>query len=140
MLKKIDHIGIAVEGIERALAFYRDALGLEAELEEVPDQRARLAMLRVGESRIELLESTSPDGTIARFIAKRGEGVHHICFQVQDIEAALAHLREHGARLIDETPRVGAGGRRVAFVHPASASGVLIELSEALPGTDPSET
>ncbi len=139
MLKKIDHIGIAVESIEQALGFYRDALGLEAELEEVPAQQVRVAMLGVGESRVELLESTSPEGPIGRFIAKRGEGIHHICFQVADIEAALAQLRAHGARLIDDKPRVGAGGHRIAFVHPASASGVLIELSEAPLRKDPSE-
>jgi len=133
MLKKIDHIGVAVESLAQALRFYRDTLGLEAELEEVPDQQVRVAMLQVGESHIELLESTSPDGPVGRFLAKRGEGIHHICFQVEDIEAALAQLRAHGARLLDERPRVGAGGHRIAFVHPASASGVLIELSEALP-------
>jgi methylmalonyl-CoA epimerase len=139
MLKKIDHIGVAVESLAQALRFYRDTLGLEAELEEVPDQQVRVAMLQVGESHIELLESTSPDGPVGRFLAKRGEGIHHICFQVEDIEAALAQLRAHGARLLDERPRVGAGGHRIAFVHPASASGVLIELSEASFRTDPSE-
>ncbi len=133
MLDKIDHIGIAVQSLEAALGFYRDALGLPAEIEEVPEQQVRIAMLPVGESRIELLESTSPEGPIGRFLAKRGEGIHHICFAVADIEQALAQLREQGARLIDRQPRAGAGGHRVAFLHPASAHGVLIELSEAPP-------
>ena len=133
MLDKIDHIGIAVQSLEAALGFYRDALGLRVEIEEVPEQQVRVAMLPVGESRIELLESTSPEGPIGRFLAKRGEGIHHICFAVADIEQALAQLRGQGARLIDQQPRVGAGGHRVAFLHPASAHGVLIELSEAPP-------
>ncbi|HOR00846.1 MAG TPA: methylmalonyl-CoA epimerase [Anaerolineae bacterium] len=133
MLNKIDHIGIAVRNLDEALRFYRDALGLEVEIEEVPAQQVRVAMLPIGESRIELLESTSPDGPIGRFIEKRGEGIQHICIQVADIAAALEQLRAHGVRLIDREPRIGAGGHRVAFLHPASASGVLIELSEALP-------
>ncbi len=132
MVGRIDHIGIAVQSLEAALGFYRDALGLETEIEEVPAQQVRVAMLPVGESRIELLESTSPEGPIGRFIEKRGEGIQHICFQVADIEKALEDLRARGIKLIDRQPRIGAGGHRVAFIHPASANGVLIELSEAL--------
>jgi methylmalonyl-CoA/ethylmalonyl-CoA epimerase len=126
---KIDHIGIATRGIEDALAFYRDALGLNvAETEEVAEQRVRVAMLPIGESRIELLEATTEDSPIARFLEKRGPGIHHIAVRVDDIRAALADLRQKGARLIDEEPRTGAGGCLVAFVHPSSTGGVLLEL------------
>jgi methylmalonyl-CoA epimerase len=133
MIDRIHHVGIAVESLEAALGFYRDTLGLTAEIEEVPAQQVRVAMLPVGESRLELLETTSPDGPIGRFLARRGEGMHHICLEVKDIERALSRLWEQGARLIDRQPRIGAGGQRVAFLHPASACGVLIELSEASP-------
>ena len=130
---KIDHIGIATRGIEDAMTFYRDALGLDtAETEEVPDQKVRVAMLPIGESRIELLEATSADSPISRFLEKRGPGIHHIAVQVDDIRAALANLREKGARLIDEEPRQGAGGCLVAFVHPSSTGGVLLELVEKM--------
>ena len=126
---KIDHIGIATRGIEEAMAFYRDALGLAVtETEEVAEQRVRVAMLPVGESRIELLEATSDDSPIARFLEKRGPGIHHIAVRVDDIRAALANLNQKGARLIDEEPREGAGGCLVAFVHPSSSGGVLLEL------------
>jgi methylmalonyl-CoA/ethylmalonyl-CoA epimerase len=126
---KIDHIGIATRGIEDALAFYRDALGLNvAETEEVAEQRVRVAMLPIGESRIELLEATTEDSPIARFLEKRGPGIHHIAVRVDDIRAALADLRQKGARMIDEEPRTGAGGCLVAFVHPSSTGGVLLEL------------
>ena len=126
---KIDHIGIATRGIEEAMAFYRDALGLAVtETEEVAEQRVRVAMLPVGESRIELLEATSDDSPIARFLEKRGPGIHHIAVRVDDIRAALANLKQKGARLIDEEPREGAGGCLVAFVHPSSSGGVLLEL------------
>jgi methylmalonyl-CoA epimerase len=128
---KIDHIGIATRGIEDAMTFYRDALGLEvSEPEEVADQKVRVAMLPIGESRIELLEGTSDDSPIARFLEKRGPGIHHIAVRVDDIRAALANLKEKGARLIDEEPRKGAGGCLVAFVHPSSTGGVLLELVE----------
>ena len=126
---KIDHIGIATRGIEDALAFYRDALGLDvAETEEVAEQKVRVAMLPIGESRIELLEATTEDSPIARFLEKRGPGIHHIAVRVDDIRAALADFRQKGARLIDEEPRTGAGGCLVAFVHPSSTGGVLLEL------------
>ncbi len=126
---KIDHIGIATRGIDAAARFYRDALGLDvAETEEVAEQKVRVAMLLIGESRIELLEATSEDSPISRFLEKRGPGIHHIAVRVEDIRAALANLKQKGARLIDEEPRKGAGGCLVAFVHPSSTGGVLIEL------------
>ncbi len=118
---KIDHIGIATEGIEAAARFYRDALGLV-------DQKVRIAMLPIGESQIELLEATSEDSPISKFLAKRGPGIHHLAVQVDDIRGALTDLKNKGACLIDEEPRKGAGGCLVAFVHPSSAGGVLLEL------------
>ena len=126
---KIDHIGIATRGIDDAAKFYRDVLGLEVVgTEEVAEQKVRVAMLAIGESRIELLEATSEDSPISRFLEKRGPGIHHIAVRVEDIRAALANLRAKGARLIDEEPRQGAGGCLVAFVHPSSTGGVLLEL------------
>ncbi len=126
---KINHLGIATNGIEEALKFWEDALGLEnVHTETVEDQKVRVAMLPIGESRIELLEPTSEDSPISKFLEKRGGGIHHIAVGVEDIEAALAKLKRAGARLIDETPRIGAEGCLVAFVHPASANGVLLEL------------
>jgi methylmalonyl-CoA/ethylmalonyl-CoA epimerase len=126
---KINHLGIATRGIEEALKFWADALGLEnVHTETVEDQKVRVAMLPVGESRIELLEPTSEDSPIAKFLEKRGGGIHHIAVEVEDIEAALAKLKRAGARLIDETPRIGAEDCLVAFVHPASSGGVLLEL------------
>jgi methylmalonyl-CoA/ethylmalonyl-CoA epimerase len=126
---KINHLGIATKGIDEALKFWEDALGLEnVHTEVVEDQKVRVAMLPLGESRIELLEPTSEDSPISKFIEKRGGGIHHIAVEVEDIEAALAKLKREGARLIDETPRIGAEGCLVAFVHPSSANGVLLEL------------
>jgi methylmalonyl-CoA/ethylmalonyl-CoA epimerase len=126
---KIDHIGIATRGIDVAAKFYRDVLGLDmAETEEVAEQKVRVAMLPIGESRIELLEATSEDSPISRFLEKRGPGIHHIAVRVDDIQAALADLKQKGARLIDEEPRQGAGCCLVAFVHPSSTGGVLLEL------------
>lgn len=126
---KIDHIGIATRGIDDAAKFYRDVLGLEVgETEEVAEQNVRVAMLPIGESRIELLEATSEDSPISRFLEKRGPGIHHLAVRVDDIQAALADLKQKGARLIDEEPRQGAGGCLVAFVHPSSTGGVLLEL------------
>ncbi len=128
---KIEHIGIATERLDEALGFWRDALGLSlVHTEEVVEQGVRVAMLPLGEPRIELLEPTHAGSPVAKFLAKRGPGVHHIAVRVDDIRATLARLREQGARLIDETPRVGAEGCLVAFVHPASAGGVLLELVE----------
>jgi methylmalonyl-CoA epimerase len=131
MKATLDHIGIAVSNISEALAFYRDALGLEVETpEDVPSQRVRAHFIPVGESAIELLEATTEDSPIAKYVGKRGPGLHHITLRVDDIEAALARLKARGVRLIDETPRAGAHGSRVAFVHPSSAHGVLIELTQ----------
>ena len=126
---KIDHIGVATDGIDDAASFYRDSLGLDvAEIEEVANQKVRVAMLPIGESRIELLEATSEDSPISKFLAKRGPGIHHIAVRVEDIRASLADLKQKGTRLIDEEPRLGAGGCLVAFIHPSSTGGVLIEL------------
>jgi len=128
---KIDHIGIATNDIEQLASIYRDALGLNVvETEEVASQKVRVAMLPVGESRIELLEATAADSPISKFLARRGPGIHHLAFKVDDIRAALADLKSKGARLIDEEPRTGAGGCLVAFIHPSSTGGVLIELVE----------
>ncbi len=130
----LDHVGIAVDDLEQALAFYRDALGLEiGPGEEVPDQAVRARFVPVGQASIELLEATQPESPIARFVARRGPGIHHITLRVDDLDAALARLAARGARLIDPIPRVGAGGDRVAFVHPSSAHGVLVELKETRP-------
>ena len=126
---KIDHIGIATSGIEQAARFYREALGLEVEaMEEVAEQKVRVAMLPVGESRIELLEPTTSDSPISKFLAKRGPGIHHVAIQVENIRESLKKMKEEGARLIDDEPRTGAGGCLVAFVHPSSTGGVLVEL------------
>ncbi len=128
---KIEHIGIATPRIDEALKFWRDALGLQVvNVEEVAEQGVRVAMLPVGEPRVELLEPTSEASPIAKFLAKRGAGIHHIAVRVDDIRATLRRLQEQGARLIDESPRVGAGGCLVAFVHPSAAGGVLLELVE----------
>ena len=126
---KIDHIGIATRGIDEAARFWLSALGVSAiETEEVADQKARVAMLPIGESRIELLEATSEDSPISKFIEKRGPGIHHLAVNVDNIQTALAQLKQNGARLIDTEPRRGAGGCLVAFVHPSSTGGVLLEL------------
>jgi len=129
----LDHIGIAVGDLAQALAFYRDALGLEvAPPEEVPSQRVRAHFVPVGEASLELLEPTAADSPIAKFIEKRGPGVHHVTLRVDDIREALARLRARGVRLIDEAPREGAEGALIAFVHPASTHGVLVELKQRL--------
>lgn len=126
---KINHLGIATKGIEEALKFWGDALGLEnVHTEVVEDQKVRVAMLPVGESRLELLEPTSEDSPISKFLQKRGGGIHHIAVEVEDIAASLAKLKSHGMRLIDEEPRIGAEGCLVAFVHPSASNGVLLEL------------
>ncbi len=126
---KIDHLGIATNGLDEALKFWRDALGLELkDIETVEDQKVRVAMLPVGEPRIELLEATSEDSPITKFLQKRGAGIHHIAVRVDDIRDTLSRLKREGARLIDEEPRIGAGGCLVAFVHPTSTNGVLLEL------------
>lgn len=132
-VKRVNHVGIAVESLEDALTLWRDALGLEpVEVEEVAAMKVRAAKLRPGETDIELLESTDDEGPIGKFIANKGPGIHHICLEVDNIEDALAELAAAGYRLIDEEPRAGAGGCRVAFVHPKSCGGVLLELLERL--------
>lgn len=126
---KVDHIGIATHQIEEALGFWRDALGLQVDFtEEVTEQGVRVAMLPLGETHIELLEPLSQDSPVGKFLQKRGPGIHHLAVRVTDIRASLAQLKEKGTRLIDETPRPGAGGCLVAFIHPSSANGVLLEL------------
>jgi methylmalonyl-CoA epimerase len=130
-IKNIDHIGIAVNNIQESLSFWQASLGIEPQgTEEVPQQKLRTAFLPVGDTEIELLESTSPDSSVAKFLEKHGEGLHHIAIRVDDIDAALAELKAKGVKLIDETPRNGAGGSRIAFVHPRSTHGVLLELCE----------
>jgi methylmalonyl-CoA/ethylmalonyl-CoA epimerase len=127
----LDHIGIAVASLDEALAFYRDALGLEVEVpEDVPSQRVRAHFMRAGGAALELLEATAEESPIAKFVAKRGPGLHHITLRVDDIAAALERLKARGVRLIDEVPRPGAHGSLVAFIHPSSAHGVLIELTQ----------
>ena len=128
----IDHLGIAVKSLEKSLVFYRDILGLPVEgPEEVATEGVRIAFLPLGESVIELLEPMQPDSSVARFLAKRGEGIHHVCLRVARIEESLASLRRKGAEIIEPAPRIGAGGRRVAFIHPRSTGGVLLELVES---------
>ncbi len=130
---KINHLGIATKNIEEALAFWSDALGIEnVHTEVVEDQKVRVAMLPIGESRIELLEPTSDDSPISNFLDKRGGGIHHIAVEVDDIVAALEKMKARGMRLIDESPRVGAEGSLVAFVHPSSTNGVLLELVQTV--------
>ena len=127
----LDHVGIAVENLDAALAFFRDALGLEVlPPEEVPSQRVRAQTVATGPSSLELLQATAPDSPIAKFLQKRGPGLHHVTLRVDDINAALRQLRERQVRLIDEEPRPGAEGAQVAFVHPSSANGVLVELKQ----------
>ena len=125
----IDHIGIVTRGIDETARFWREVLDLDiTETEVVAEQKVRVAMLAIGESRLELLEATSDDSPISKFLEKRGPGIHHIAVRVDDIRGALARLKQYGARLIDEEPRMGARGCLVAFVHPSSTGGVLLEL------------
>lgn len=132
MTKKINHIGVAVKSIEATLPFYRDVLGMPFEgTEEVAEQKVRVAFLGVGESRIELLEATSEDSPVAKFIEKNGEGVHHVAYEVDDLSRALSELERQGVRLIDQKPRNGAHGTSIAFLHPKATTGVLTELCEA---------
>jgi len=128
---KVDHIGIAVKDLQAAVQWYEETLGFKAGgTETVEEQKATIAFLPCGEGELELLESTDPDGPIARFIEKSGEGIQHIALRVENIDAALAELKEKGVRLIDQTPRYGAGGARIAFIHPKETRGVLLELCE----------
>ena len=132
MKATLDHVGIAVRDLQEALAFYRDLLGLEIEPpEEVASQGVRAHFIPVGEASLELLEATSPGSPVAKYVEKRGPGLHHLTLKVDDIHEALSRLKAGGARLIDEVPREGAGGSLVAFVHPASAHGVLVELKQS---------
>ncbi len=128
---KIDHLGIAVNSIDEGKNFWSDVLGLPFEgSETVEEQKVTTAFFPLGESEVELLESTSPDGPVAKYIEKRGEGIQHVAFRVENIEEALKELKEKNIRLIDETPRRGAGGGKIAFLHPKSTKGVLVELCE----------
>lgn len=131
MVKSVDHIGIAVADLEEALKLYTETFGLELQgTEVVEEQKVKVAFLPIGDTEIELLESTDPEGPIAKFIEKRGQGIQHIALRVDDIDAALDEMRAEGIRLIDEKPRYGAGGARIAFLHPKATGGVLIELCE----------
>ncbi|WP_378953104.1 methylmalonyl-CoA epimerase [Pelosinus sp. sgz500959] len=128
---KVDHIGIAVKDLEQAKKFYTEVLGMTVMGEEtVEQQKVKVCFIPCGDSEVELLESTSPDGPIAKFIEKNGEGIQHLALRVDNIEAAIADLKEKGVRMIDETPRYGAGGAQIAFVHPKATGGILLELSE----------
>ena len=130
-IKHIDHIGIAVKGLEQAGKFYTDILGLKIEdVENVADQKVNVAFIPITDSEVELLESTEPDGPVAKYIGARGEGLQHIAFRVEDIDKALEELKERGVRLIDQAPRKGAGGARIAFIHPKETNGVLVEICE----------
>ncbi len=135
MLSRIDHVGIAVESVDDALALYQDGLGLPlVHRETVPEQGVEAALLDVGDSHIELVAPLSPDTAVGKFLAKRGPGLHHVAYRVADIEAALATLAGNGMRLIDERPRTGIRRSRVAFVHPASTDGVLTEIVQPAQG------
>lgn len=128
---KIDHLGIAVNSIDDGKNFWSDVLGLSFEgTETVAQQKVTTAFFPVGESEVELLESTSPDGPVAKYIEKRGQGIQHVAFRVENIEDALAELKEKGVQLIDQQPRMGAGGAKIAFLHPKATGGVLVELCE----------
>ncbi len=127
----VDHIGIAVKNINRAMDFYRRGLGLDlGGIEDIPDRNLKVGFINIGSTKIELIESTSDDSAIAKYIAKKGEGIHHICLLVDDIAEALTHFKSEGFELIDSHPRGGAEGSKVAFVHPKAAGGVLIELKQ----------
>jgi methylmalonyl-CoA/ethylmalonyl-CoA epimerase len=131
MVSKIDHIGIAVKNLEESLHFYQETLGLDLTgTEVVEEQHVRVAFLPIGDTEIELLESTDPQGPIARYIEKRGQGVQHLAVRVENIEDAIREMKEKGIRMIDEVPRYGAGGAKIAFCHPKSTGGVLVELTE----------
>lgn len=131
LMRRIDHIGIAVQDLETALAPYVEGLGMEVDhVEEVPTERVRIAMLPIGETMLELLEPQDPESAIAKFIERKGQGIHHIALAVDDVEASLESLKAAGVRLIDERPRPGAGGTHVAFAHPKGFNGVLVELVE----------
>jgi len=128
---KIDHLGIAVNSIDEGKKFWSDILGLDFEgTETVAEQKVTTAFFPVSESEVELLESTAPDGPVAKYIEKRGQGIQHVAFRVENIEEALTELKENGVKLIDQKPRIGAGGAKIAFLHPKATNGVLVELCE----------
>ena len=130
-VKLIDHIGIAVTDLDQAGRFYTEALGLKVQdVETVTEQKVRVAFIPITDSEVELLESTQEDGPVAKFIAAKGEGIQHLAFRVENIEEALAELKAKGVRLIDEKPRMGAGGARIAFIHPKETNGVLVEICQ----------
>ena len=130
-IKRINHIAIVVDDIDTALTFWRDALGLKLDhIEDIPEQESMVAFLPTGESEVELVQPTSEDSGVARYLQKRGPGMHLICFEVEDIHVSLEQLKGKGVRLINETPMTGAGGKKMAFIHPESAYGVLVELYE----------
>ncbi|CAK7040904.1 methylmalonyl-CoA epimerase [Tissierella sp. P1] len=131
MVGKVDHIGIAVKNLDETLKFYEDILGMKCvDKEVVEEQKVKVAFLPIGDTEVELLESTEEDGPIAKFIEKKGEGIQHIAYRVDDIEKAIEELKEKGIKMIDEKPRYGAGGAKIAFLHPKSTFGVLIELCQ----------
>jgi methylmalonyl-CoA/ethylmalonyl-CoA epimerase len=131
MLKKINHVAIAVENIEEAAGFYQDTLGLKLSgVEVVAAQKTRVGFLKIGESNIELVQPSEPDSPLVKFLETKGQGIHHICFEVDDVDSEVKALLDKGAKLIDQKPRAGAHNTKVAFVHPKSSSGVLIELCE----------
>ncbi len=131
MLQKIDHIGIAVKDIDETAKFYRDMMGMKfLGIEEVADQKVKVAFFEIGETHIELVCPTSPESAVAKHLEKKGEGIHHICYATDDIEAELKRLKDEGARLVDEVPRTGAHGAKIAFIHPKTSKGVLTELSQ----------
>ena len=130
-VKRIDHIALVVEDMDKALAFWKDALGMQlSHMEEVASEHSIVAFLPAKESEVELVSPTDDDSGVARYLNKRGPGMHHICFEVYDIEATMEHLRKKGIRLINEKPEIGTGGKKIAFVHPESTHGVLVELYE----------
>ena len=134
-IKRIDHIAIVIDDIETALDFWRDALGLSvSHIADVPTEHSQIVFLPLGSSEIELVKPTTDDSGLARYLDKRGPGMHHICLEVDDIEAMMSQLKSKGIQLIQETPSVGLGGRKYAFIHPKSSSGVLVELYELPPG------
>ena len=139
MIKRIDHIAIAVPDLEAALGFWRDTLGLAlSQVLDVPAQQAAIAFLPTGGCEVELVQPTTADSGLARYLGKRGPGIHHICFEVDDLAQTLADLKARGVRLIDETPKPGDGGKLLAFIHPESANGVLVELYQLpQPGASP---
>jgi len=132
LVKRINHLAVVVDDIQAALAFWRDALGMEVDrVQEVPEQHATVAFLPIGDSDLELVQPTTQDSGIARFLHKRGPGMHHLCLEVEDLDATLERLGAIGVRLINSQPILGSGGRRIAFIHPEAAFGVLVELSES---------